>query len=410
MTVPGSKSEGRRGNALRIQIVGETEEARVAVIASLATVGDPPIEVMEVAPNLPGENGAAPMAELAMVVFNGNEAAALGYLQAQSERSPRPLLFGLLPERSPALMRRALRAGADELMFLPLDPSDIARALMKLTESRRKEERAGAGGGGLIYSVTSAVGGTGVTSLCGNLALALRYAFDKRVAVVDLALQTGGLGIFLYLDPDQSIAALEHSVKLDSIRLEAALTKHASGIYLLAAPRRIEDSELVSDLTIEAVLSLMRQLFDFVVVDCGRHVDENAVAAWARSDEVLYVLDHSLYAARAVHRFMEFFGRLGLRELEPRFVLNKYNSQSPLPVDQIERELQGKIFARIPRDDRAMERAELRAQDLWQSSGAAPMKRATEQLARRLTIRREPAADTAGGLFARLFSALGARA
>ena len=42
----------------------------------------------------------------------------LGYLQAHSERTPRPLMCALLHERSPALMRRVLHAGADELMFL----------------------------------------------------------------------------------------------------------------------------------------------------------------------------------------------------------------------------------------------------------------------------------------------------
>ena len=38
--------------------------------------------------------------------------------------------------------------------------------------------------------------------------------------------------------------------KLDSIQLEAALTKHSSGVYLLAAPKRIEEGELVSDRTV----------------------------------------------------------------------------------------------------------------------------------------------------------------
>jgi len=86
--------------------------------------------------------------------------------------------------------------------------------------------------------------------------------------------------------------------KLDSIQLESALTKHPSGIYLLAAPKRIEDSELVADKTIGAVLELMRQLFDFVLVDCGGYIDENAVAAWERSDYLFYLLDQSIAAAR----------------------------------------------------------------------------------------------------------------
>ena len=78
------------------------------------------------------------------------------------------------------------------------------------------------------------------------------------------------MAVFLNLEPERSIMQLcESDRRLDSIQLESALTKHPSGIYLLAAPKRIEDSELVADRTIGEVLDLMRQLFDFVIVDCG---------------------------------------------------------------------------------------------------------------------------------------------
>ena len=109
--------------------------------------------------------------------------------------------------------------------------------------------------------------------------------------------------------------------KLDSIQLESALTKHPSGVYLLAAPKRIEEGELVSDITVGTVLDLMRQLFDYVIVDCGDHVDENAVAAWERSEHLFYVLNQSIAAARCAWRFIDLFERLGLTTLEPHFML-----------------------------------------------------------------------------------------
>ena len=76
---------------------------------------------------------------------------------------------------------------------------------------------------------------------------------------------------------------------------------------MLAAPKRIEEGELVSDLTVGTVLELMRQLFDYVIVDCGDHVDENAVAAGERSEHLFYVLNqtHRGGAMRlAIHRFV----------------------------------------------------------------------------------------------------------
>jgi pilus assembly protein CpaE len=258
--------------------------------------------------------------------------------------------------------------------------------------------------------MVSTVGGVGVTSLAGNLALALRYTFNKRVAVVDLDLQSGGMAVFLNLEPERTIMQLcEGDRRLDSIQLESSLTKHPSGIYLLAAPKRIEDSELVSEKTIGAVLELMRQLFDFVVVDCGGYIDENAVAAWERSDHLFYVLDQSIAAARCAWRFVDLFGRLGLSGVEPNFILSRFVPHHPITEEQITHTLGRPIYAKIPRDEKVLERMQLRAQDLWTVGSGSPLARAVEDLARRLATGGEVVAEQ-GGLVSRLLSALGGRA
>jgi pilus assembly protein CpaE len=403
----GTKTEGRRG-ALRVMLVGEAEDRRTEVKVALAALGDPPLDIIEVAPGAGGVNGGPPV-DVTMVLFNGgNEEASLNFLQAQSEAAPRPVLFALVHERSPVLMRRILRAGADELLFLPLDDGDATRALLKISETRRRAERES---GGVIVSMVSTVGGVGVTSLAGNLALALRYTLNKRVAVVDLDLQTGAMAVFLNLEPERTIMQLcEGERRLDSIQLESALTKHPSGIYLLAAPKRIEDSELVSDKIIGAVLELMRQLFDFVVVDCGGYIDENAVAAWERSDHLFYLLDQSIAAARCAWRFVDLFGRLGLSGVEPNFMLSRFVQNHPISEEQITHTLGRPIYAKIPRDEKVLERMQLRAQDLWQVGAGSPLTRSVEELARRLATGAEVAAEQSGGLVSRLLSALGGRA
>lgn len=407
MAVLGRKTDGRKG-ALKVLLVGEDEGRRSELKAGLEALGgDPPLEVSAASAVAGSENsnGTAPP-DVTMVVFNGDEETSLSYLQRQAERSPRPALFALVRERSPGLMRQILRAGADELLFLPLDPGDATRALLKVSESLRREEREQ---GGIICSVVSTVGGVGVTSLAANLALAMRYALSKRVALVDLDLQSGGLAVALNLEPERTIMALtEQDKKLDSIQLESALSKHSSGIYLLAAPKRIEDSELVSDVTLGAALDLMKRLFDFVVVDCGGYINENVVAVWERSDHLFYVLDQSIGAARCCWRFIELFARLGLTGVEPHFVLNRFVPHHPISEEQITNTLGRPIFAKIPRDEKALERVQLRAQDLWQCAPGSPLTRAYEDLARRLAAGDEASAEERG-LVSRLFGRFGAR-
>jgi pilus assembly protein CpaE len=395
-----------RPEALRVHLIGESAETLAEVKTVLSALTEPALDVVEMSPQAAMDD--AEVADIAIVLFDGNMAAPLGYLQSRAKRSPRPVIFALLQDHSRVVMRRILHAGADELMFLPLESADLTRALMKLSERRHRAERLG---GGLIYGVTSLVGGVGVSTLSANLALVMRYAFGKRSAVVDLDLQNGGLNVVLHLDPEHTLASLlEYTGKLDSIKIEAALTKHPSGIYLLAAPRRLEQAERVTDLTIAEVLDLMRQLFDFVVVDCGSHVDEITVAAWERCDELLYVVDHSRVAAHCARRFRDLFGRLGLGLDEPRFVLNKFDPQNGMTEEVIAEGIGVNCFAKIPRNDRMLEKVQLRVQDLWQLAPNSALARAIEALARRINARREPVVEVNEGLVSRLFNVFGARA
>jgi pilus assembly protein CpaE len=402
----GKKSVGRQGG-LKVQLVGHEDEHRAEVKDALSALGDPALNIEEIEPD--PDSTAEVACDVTMVVFNGNDELSLSYLNTRAGQEPRPALFALLHDRSPELMKRVLRAGADELLFLPLDPGDATRALLKISESRRREEVHV--GGGTIVSLVSLIGGTGVTSLAANLGLALRYAFDKRVAVVDLDLQTGGLSVYLNLEPERTIMTLiEGTRKLDSIQLESALSKHASGIYLLAAPKRIEDSELVTDAIVGATLDLMRQLFDFVIVDCGTHIDSNTVAAWERSSHLFYVLDQSIGAARCAWRFVDLVGRLGLNGVEPNFILSRFVPTHPITEDQLSHTLAASIHTRIPRDEKVLERVQLSAQDLWQVAPNSPLAKSVEDLARRLEVGADATdVDSSNSLVSRLLNVIGAR-
>jgi pilus assembly protein CpaE len=409
--------EGKRG-ALNVLLVAP-EAHRAEVLESLQGLPEPPLEITEKSPDALGASGngngngtangnghAAP--DVVMVVFNGDEEESLNYLQGVGETEPRPAIFALLRERSPGLMKRVLRAGADELLFLPLDTGDATRALLKISESRRREDQTGMG---TVVSMVSLVGGVGVTSLAGNLALALRYSLDKRVGVIDLDLQASSLSVFLNVEPDRTVMALtEGEKKIDSIQLESALSKHSSGIYLLAAPKRIEDSELVTDGAVGNVIEIMRQLFDYVIVDCGTHIDASKVAAWERSQHLFYVLDQSIGAARCAWRFVDLCGRLGLNNLEPAFVISRFIANHPISEEQLSHTLARPIYAKIPRDEKVLERVQLSAQDLWQVAPNSPLTKAVEEMSRKLDgVTDEEDSSRSGSIVSRLLSSFGAR-
>ncbi len=392
--------------ALRIGLIGHASELRDAVKLALARISEPPLQLIESDPhgNSNSDTSASEPVDVSMVLFNGDEGGSLAYLQSHASQTPRPALFGLLKERSPGLMKRVIRAGADELLFLPLDPGDLTRALLKVSETR---VRSGRHDGGMVISLASMVGGVGVSSIAVNLALALRYQLDKRVALLDLDLQNGALAVLLNLEPEFTIMPLcRLEKKLDSIQLEAALTKHSSGVYLLAAPKRIEEGELISDSTVGTVIDFMRDMFDFVIVDGGHHLDENSVSAWERSNHLIYVLNQSVISVRSAWRFIDVFERLSLA-VEPHFLLNRFQLTHSITQKQVENTLGRPMYVNILRDDKSFELAELSGKDLWQVAAASPLVKTFESLACRMA-NVEGAAQRERPFMARLFSAFSA--
>jgi pilus assembly protein CpaE len=104
---------------------------------------------------------------------------------------------------------------------------------------------------------------------------------------------------------------------------------------------------MVSAQRVVSVLEVMRELFDFILIDCGHHMNETLVAVWEHSSHLLYPIEQSISSVRPAQRFLEMFGRLGRSDLDSQFVLNRYTSANPFTVEKIEAALHRPIAARI---------------------------------------------------------------
>ena len=74
------------------------------------------------------------------------------------------------------------------------------------------------------------------------------------------------------------------------------------------------------------------------------------------------MLDQSIGAARVAWRFIDLFGRLGLSGLEPHFLLSRFISHHPISEEQLSNTLARPIYAKIPRDEKVLERVQLSGQ------------------------------------------------
>jgi pilus assembly protein CpaE len=316
-----------------------------------------------------------------------------------AELGKTPVRIALMKERAPQAVRAALRAGADEVLFLPVDQGELARALLKISEVSVAPQP---GKRGRLISLVSVTGGAGVTTIASNCALALSHATDKKVALVDLDFQSGDLDAALNLEPEHSIVSLaETKIRLNSVQVESALTKHPSGIYLLAAPRKIEESEQIPSARVTDILSMLLEMVDVVIVDIGRHINDSSVTAWENSDQIVYVIDQSIGAIRGAWRFLDLFGRLNLSNIAPRIVLNRWVAHHPISEKHITNTLGRPLAGRLPRDDDAVRLVLTRGEDLWKVAPRSALTHAYEALASELCGLAQKKSKT--GLFNKLF-------
>jgi pilus assembly protein CpaE len=260
------------------------------------------------------------------------------YLVAISERSDSDLIL------------RTIRAGAHDFLCKPVKEIDLRAAADKASKLKATRKDTGAKGG-KILSVFSNKGGNGTTTIAVNLADALVRLTGKKVAVVDLVLSHGDVTMFFNVNSTYSILDLaKNAEKADYDFLHTLLVRHSSGIYILADPPIIEDAEQISPSQVRDVLSTLRSMFDYIVVDTPHQFDERTLTALEMSEIVLLVSLLNLPSLKNTQKCLELFGRLGLRDERIRLVLSRYLPNDEIPKESIEGIMNTPVFFSVPND------------------------------------------------------------
>ena len=122
--------------------------------------------------------------------------------------------------------------------------------------------------GGHVVAVVGARGGVGATTIAINVALELAEATKAHVVLLDLNLQTGTAALMLSSHPGPGLrSALADPQRADSLLLERTAIEVAPRLSLLAAAEGFGSKTPVTDEGVTRVLELLRQKFNFVVVD-----------------------------------------------------------------------------------------------------------------------------------------------
>ena len=226
-----------------------------------------------------------------------------------------------------AFVRSLIRAGARDVVPLPLDMVELEASLAPLAEQLAKQDLADQVGHAKVVSVIKSLGGVGATSLLSQLAVkfAQREAMHGREAcLIDLDVQFGDAAFQLGLSSKLSLADLiDAGSRLDGDLLRATTTVHPSGLQVIAAPPSMMPLESLTSEQLLEIVELAAREFGTVFVDLPTNWTNWSLSLLARSDLVLLVTQMSIPSLNRARRQLELLRSQDLHLVDIRIVVNR---------------------------------------------------------------------------------------
>ncbi|CAN5442107.1 N/A [soil metagenome] len=257
-------------------------------------------------------------------------------------------------EMTTDLLRTAMRLGIKDVLETPLTQEKLRDSLGLLDQHHRDEgptpdwkPRIGK-----VVTIMSPKGGAGKTVTATNVAVSLaEWAGPEQVVVMDADLQFGDICITLQVDPKHTLVDVARDIeKLDEELLGSLLSRHSSGLKVLAAPLEPALADEVSTPVVVRTIGMLRRMFEYIVIDTAPFLDEPVLSILERSDTVLLVVDMDLPSVKNAKLALDTLRLIKFPFEKIRLVLNRNNSKARLDVPELERSLGLRVEASIVSD------------------------------------------------------------
>jgi len=203
---------------------------------------------------------------------------------------------------------------------------------------------------GRLIGVLSPAGGTGVTTVAANLAIALAKHGDSAM-LMDMRYRAGDLSPILNLQPNYSVVDLCNNLnRLDEELFAQILASHSSGVQLLAAPRDFSEIPLITHKGLRRAMAMGKRLFPFVVIDLGQAETAFHEDALTQADALIIVIRLDYPSIRNARRYIEYIEGLGFDRRMLRLIANRCGQRYQIRASQAEEALGMPIETLLPDD------------------------------------------------------------
>lgn len=256
---------------------------------------------------------------------------------------------------SPAAARILIQLKVADFLVKPIQTSDLVRscnnALKQPGEDHQVEPQ--------FLAFMPASGGVGTTSMALETAQILNK-FGRKIGrttcVVDLNFQHGSCAEYLDIEPRFDITEIENNPeRLDRQLLDVMLSKHSSGLSVIAAPNQPSEMRTFKAALVVRLLDLVSAYFDYVVIDLPRIWFPWTETVIMGSNRLFIVADMTVPSIRHARRLVEAVEQKVGSQVDAKVIVNRMDRRANaagLNAKDVEDALGEKFAGGIPNNYR----------------------------------------------------------
>src|SRR6185503_10435430 len=221
--------------------------------------------------------------------------------------------------------------GIAQVLAMPFNGYDL---MSTITGVHKAAAASTENGPSKLVVVFAPKGGVGKTTLAFNLGVAAA-GLGLRTALIDGSIQFGDLRGLLRAPRDAPSMLDLPTDRISETDLADVVWHGPANVDILLAPPRIEMAEMVLIRDIEKTISLMRRLYDLVLVDTGVGLDELTLALLDQADVILEIVTYDATTIRNTIAMAETFQKIGYPASKVQYLVNRADASAGIDPNDL---------------------------------------------------------------------------
>ena len=274
--------------------------------------------------------------EQAIVIINltDNSSKELQFLNELNGKKAAIIIVG--DHDNVSLLSLAIRAGVKDFIDAKNYEAQLNTVFCNVKKSITQQYKSS--NTKRINAIINAKGGSGASFIASNIAYVLSKDTHLKVALLDLDVQFGSIGLNFDKTPKYTLTeGLAVIDDLDAISLEAYMVKYSDTLSLLMpSPTEILLPGEVDVKALQKMLDLLKTQYSQIIVDLPRLIDPVSSIVMEQANQITLVLQQSLAQFRDGRRLIQILNKdLDMPLEKITIVVNRYDPKNSLRIEDL---------------------------------------------------------------------------